>query len=56
MCAGLHEVVAVAPRQGLSSLPVCAPRLLILCVAKRTWLPQFPYPCQRTPALLDAEE
>ena len=56
MCAGLYQVVAVAPRQGLSSLPVCTPRLLILCMAKYTWVPQISYPCRRTPALLDADE
>ena len=42
MCAGLYEVVALAPQQGLSSLPVCAPCLLILCTLNAPGCPRFP--------------
>jgi hypothetical protein len=38
----LYEGVAVAPRQGLSSVPVCTPHLLIFSVLNAPGYPSFP--------------
>jgi hypothetical protein len=38
----LYEGLAVAPRQGLSSVPVCTPHLLIFSVLNAPGYPSFP--------------
>jgi hypothetical protein len=42
MYTGMHEVVVVASREGVSSVPVCAPRLVIFCMLYAPGSPSFP--------------
>jgi hypothetical protein len=40
--AGMHEVVAVASREGMSRVPVCAPHLVLFSMVYAPGSPSFP--------------